>query len=214
MTPLDLGFALLPSAETERAVFDLVTTAKTCRPLSYFLSPGTAVPHVSLWQGRYDPVSLPEIFEFLQSLHPGVIPATQAMRGCSIWAQRILFLDLEKSPALVELQNTLVNHLLPLSLPGSADPQSFRGIDSQQAASLASTGYPFTERRFGAFAPHFTIAHLAEPIESPVDRASCIEQLASWSHANRTAEFAELCIFRVLPLGRLDESEIIFRRSL
>ena len=131
----------------------------------------------------------------LDRLDKSKIAPLLSVTGLSLWATKILFLNLELADWLARLHCEAFHAWLPLSKGGSADPQSFQGISDGQKRSFEKTGYPFSLEEF---LPHMTLAHFrTAPQLSVLDS---FDVLLAESKLAAIA-FEQLVLFHVEPLG-------------
>lgn len=193
-----LGFALIPNHTTP--LFAVADTVASTHPCSFVMRAGETVPHVSLFQGVY--ADLTRVQEVFAQLTPHPLPRELTTCGLSIWAEKIVFLDLTPHPDLQVLHEQIFATFFPLAAGTSADPQAFAGITAGQAASFRETGYPFSRTEY---LPHFTIAHLDRADGGIVPSLNNIE-------CPDTVTVAELVYFRVGDKGVV--TEILGRKTL
>lgn len=198
----NLGFALVPSAEDRERIFELVdklTSRFDFRPDAILTR--DYLPHISLWQGPYS--STEKVIEELGGIDLTGIRLSQTVTEIQIWASKIVFLNLEKNDAVRSLHLWLFDKLSPLKEPGSADPQTLRGVTEDQARSFHETGYPFTEKGYGALVPHFTLGHLAHELDDKTSQRIGSEMTEFWKGLQLlSVSFERFIVFVVQPLGK------------
>ncbi|HEY5713929.1 MAG TPA: hypothetical protein VIT68_01110 [Candidatus Gracilibacteria bacterium] len=188
--PHRLGIGLIPSPDEIKAIYGLSQDLTQSQDLSFFLQPGISIPHLTLFQGKFSDESA--VIKALSSIDLSSFTPQQIIKGISVWAQKIVFLDCLKSQDLADLHTQVFKVLFPLCEGTSADPQNFQGITEGQQKAFEATGYPFSREEY---LPHFTLAHLSNPqIGSPPETLSHSKVLSE-------VHFTKLVVYRVGDLG-------------
>ncbi len=203
-----LGIALLPTKADQRLIYSLTKAFSERINASFFVSPETSIPHLTLFQGIFKKRS--EVVWRLEAMDAGNITKVQKVLGFSIWAEKIVFLDFVKTNHLQELHDKLFRSLFPLCMGRSADPQSFEGITAGQQESFERTGYPFSGSEY---LPHITLMHLAKNVG---DRKALVEQslkeISRHCSFPKTVTFEQFVVYKVERLGAL--KQLCFEKRL
>ncbi|MEK6909557.1 MAG: hypothetical protein AABW61_00595 [Candidatus Aenigmatarchaeota archaeon] len=195
-----LGIGLIPIEEQQDQIYELVDRIKQEFDLTFATERGISIPHLTLFQGVYQDES--QVVNTISSTSIS-LPRHQPVKGLTIWAQKILFLDCEKTPDLYQAHNRVFERLFPLCEGKSADPQNFIGITSGQQKSFNETGYPFSLQEY---LPHFTLSHLKDPtlyIQPTTQQR--LNDLLSISPIRKGIDFEKLIVYRVGLLGACKE---------
>ena len=155
-----LGIAIVPSDYYQQKIIELASIIRQKHDLSFVINLNNTIPHLSLFQGTFK--NLSSVLHFVDKLHIEKLP-TLDVTGISIWANKIIFLDIHKVYPLQKLHNEIFKSLFHLSDGKPADMQVFNGISQGQKNKLLATGYPFSEEEY---LPHITLAHLKENLNS------------------------------------------------
>ncbi|MEK7257587.1 MAG: hypothetical protein AAB316_22720, partial [Bacteroidota bacterium] len=138
--------------------------------------------------------------------HHSFLGKRQRITGTSIWAEKILFLDIKKTGELQRAHKLAFELLFPLCLGKSADPHEFLGISAKEKQSYRKTGYPFS---LPAFRPHVTLARLRPAKRGVMPQLS---KKARQHFPNCCIEFSKICIYAVGPHGSC--GKILFEQKL
>lgn len=199
-----LGVGLIPGESQISKIYDLAEKLSTQNDLSFWVKPGISVPHVTLFQGRFK--SEEEVIKAIKGIDFSYLNSKQALSGLSVWAQKIIFLDCERSEYLQKAHESVYNALFPLCEGKSADPQQFKGITDGQQRSFDKTGYPFSLEEY---LPHFTIAHLRNPEQTEKHH---FREIFEKSSLVDTVVFDRIVLYRVGDLGKC--FDFVYERKL
>jgi hypothetical protein len=158
-----IGLALLP---TERCSSDLVsslTLLEKVAPFEYGLHKSVSIPHMSLMQGVF--AETQAALQAIDELDLALVEHSMPVVDLSLWAEKIVFLNVPRSERLQRLHQDVFALWRPLAQGQSADPQIFKSISPGQQASFNATGYPFSQDEY---LPHITLGHLLEPVDPVV----------------------------------------------
>lgn len=200
MTQEKLGIGLVPYQHDQERIYDLVASIAEKFDLGFQTARGVSIPHLTLFQGVYTDADA--VAQTLSTIDLTFLSAAEQVRGLSIWAQKIVFLDFEKSDRLSRAHEMVYRALRPLASGVSADPQNFQGITAGQQQSFASTGYPFS---LDEYLPHVTLAHLKKNLKDADDAVVQLAQLLAHSGFPQEIQFEKLVAYRVGPLGACKE---------
>ncbi len=152
-----LGIALLPNEKSMSEVYCLYRSIYQVYPSSFVLeNKEIRLPHLSLFQGRFAEDRINQVIDALHGLFAGQKPVEIPVKGLSIWASAIIFLDVVATKQLKEWHKALIEKAVPLRIPeaGPADPQTFSDLTQEEQRSMEKYAYPFA---LDAFRPHFTL---------------------------------------------------------
>lgn len=203
-----LGIGLIPTEEQQEQIYYLVDSLKKEFDLTFATEPGVSIPHLTLFQGVYQDEA--QVIDATTSLDLSQVSRYQPIKGVSIWAQKILFLDCERTPSLYHAHLQVFEKLFPLCEGKSADPQNFIDITEDQQRSFNETGYPFSRQEY---LPHFTLAHLRDTTlyQNP-DTQRQLNRLLEETSLINGVNFERLVVYRVGPLGAC--KEFAYERTL
>lgn len=206
-----LGFALVPDRGTQNQIYALANQLADLKiPFSWRLDSERSVPHVSIFQGVFK--SEEEVLGKVRQLNvPSEIKAAKVL-GLSLWAEKIVFLDIERTDKLQVFHEEVFDGFFPLASGESADPQDFKGITSGQRDSFSRTGYPFSNAEF---LPHFTIAHVDLKTIGACEANALIEAGKSILEAADLSDSITFERFVVFVVGKLGSfKKVLFERKL
>lgn len=189
-----LGIGLIPETNQIEQIYNLINQIFKKYNLSFATQEGVSIPHLTLFQGKYRDKG--EVINKLKSLDLK-LSETYLIQGLSIWARKIIFLDLIKTDSLQQTHNNIYQALFPLCEGKSADPQKFEGITPGQQKSFDETGYPFSLEEY---LPHFTLAHIRELQNKLEETESELNKLLKKSRLEQIT-FDKLVVYRVGLLG-------------
>lgn len=212
MNYLNLGVALLPESGEQERLYDFTRQIHKKYALSFKMTPQVSVPHVSIFQGHFSCAEW--VIEQLKNVELNSVLMNLELSSLSLWARKILFLNLTPNVVLSQLHDTVFQQLFikPYCSGLSADPQIFQNITEGQRESFFKTGYPFSQKEY---LPHFTVAHLNR------DKVSDSEKVID-NHLNHLFKdyfgnlkqiiFTKLIVFSVGDLGCCQD--IIFEAKI
>ncbi len=202
--PWKLGVGILPSAASGKKIISIASFAAKKFGAARAVSKSTRLPHLTLFQGVFP--NSAEAFERMQRADFSFLGKRQRITGTSIWAEKILFLDIKKTGELQRAHKLAFELLFPLCLGKSADPHEFLGISAKEKQSYRKTGYPFS---LPAFRPHVTLARLRPAKRGVMPQLS---KKARQHFPNCCIEFSKICIYAVGPHGSC--GKILFEQKL
>ncbi|MFA6214469.1 MAG: DUF1045 domain-containing protein [Candidatus Micrarchaeia archaeon] len=202
MATVAAGVALIPSRQAIEALCRLNSEINGKSRSGFMLRRrGRLLPHLSLFQGVFPKGSMGKISAAAcaAAAGKGGFRAAEA-KGISVWAGRIFFLEVKKSPGLARLHRQMLARLAPLRVPGAgtADPQKFRSISKKERHSLRKYAYPFAG---AAFRPHFTLGRARGRALGAKKLARGLEELCA---PIRLIKFERLAVFEVGRYGRFE----------
>lgn len=153
---LNIGVALLPTSYEQNKLYDFTQLINEKYALSFKITPNITLPHVSLFQGCFS--NSEWVIDQLRTIVFNPVLVNFECSSLSLWARKIIFLNLTNNMALSALHNTIFQRLFIEGFCSgtSADPQAFQEITVGQKKSFTETGYPFSQKEY---LPHFTLAH-------------------------------------------------------
>lgn len=201
-----LGIGLVPIREDQERIYRLVEELGLHLEVGFKTESGISIPHITLFQGMFE--NEEEINHIGRDLDLTDLSQEHFPVGISIWAQKILFLNLTKERDLLNLHYEAFARAFPLCAGKPADTQKLEGITREQQRSLDRTGSPFVG---DTYLPHFTLAHLAEV---PEDFEETEEELNKVLETciKGPLKFDKLVVYEVGELGAC--KRIIYERSL
>ena len=201
-----LGVGLVPSSRSVDEVYALVTRIGEAAQLGFATAQGVSIPHLTLFQGKYR--SEEEVVERVRTIDFSFFPREARVLDISVWAKKIVFLDLERTEGFRRAHEFVFHALFPLCEGKSADPQKFEGITAGQEKSFEETGYPFS---LAEYLPHITLAHLGAVPQDALREESRL-RTAIKDFLPRAVAFEKLVVYRVGPLGSC--TDIVWERKL
>jgi hypothetical protein len=208
---VSLGFCLIYPPDLNDALYAFTEHVARKYNFDPLLERGKNIPHVSVWQGRFDDIG--QTIAVLADSDCIYRREQTNVKEVSTWAEKIVFVNVENRPYFVALQRQIRKSTDHLRVSGSADPQSFRNVEAKYAQSYTETGYPFAEDPHEAVLPHFTLGHLREPAspEYYFDRRSLYDEWNELLKFNPVSPL-KLGVFIVEPRGVC--RELLWDRSL
>jgi len=196
-----LGVGLIPVEEQQEQIYSLVARIKQQFDLTFATEQDVSIPHLTLFQGVYQNEA--QVVDIVRSIDFSQFSRWQPVKGLSAWAEKILFLDCERTTDLYQAHLRVFEKLFPLYEGKSADPQDFVGITPGQQRSFNETGYPFSRQEY---LPHFTLAHLKDTsLYKLPNTQEKLNRLITDSPLRQRIDFERFVVYRVGPLGACKE---------
>ena len=201
-----LGIGLVPRKSDQDRIYQLVEVIEENTGLGFKTEPGVSTPHTTIFQGRFEGEA--GINQIVESLDITGLDIPYSATGISIWAQKILFLDIPRTEKIAGLHYETFAKAFSLCAGKPADTQKLEGITAAEQRSFSRTGSPFVG---DSYQPHFTLGHLVELPADPTRVERELTQLIS-SYLTEPLRFESVVNYEVGAFGAC--KRIVYERSL